>query len=605
MSRPNRTSRSNAVLGLSAGVAMLRHALFTGSLLLLLVGLPVFCGLAWLHVRAQTTPNDREIIVTWAEACGWAEGLSLPDHVLHYELDGAMYQLDAGSFANAPQVIALRDVVWTRIEPRLKWIAVIAGLAALIVGYGLGQVGGRIRRDAFLRGGLIATPRQLRRLLRGDGPLSLLQVGPIRLSRESECQHLLIEGTPGTGKSVALDHLLFGVGRAWPMIVYDTKGEFSKRLLGDGDVVLNPLDERCPGWTPWNEIVIPTDAALIAKVLVAPPQAGQDGFWVERARGMLSDVLESTPPERRTNAELCRLLVVAGIDELKVLLAGTPTGRLFQEADAGKMRESISGTLVETVRGLRLLRPDAKGSEGFSITAWVRAAAECTDAAPRVFLACPPNHAPAIAPIIAAWLESAAAAMLGLVPSRTRRVLFAIDELPTLPPLDYLQRLAAEGRGHGACIVAAVQSLAQLRVRYGDHGAAAFCAQFSTHLLFRAADPDTAEHASQLLGEEEIDTASETEGAASKTNHSLSGDLRTRRLVTPTEMMQLRNLHCFLRVPGPFPITELVLKPRRARDVALAYVPRDPSTLLHRPAVAPPKPESKPKPPTVDDGGPL
>jgi hypothetical protein len=601
MSRPNRTSRSDSVLGLTAAIATVRHALITWSLLLALVWLPAFCLLAWLHVRVQTTADDREVITTWAIASAWADGLSLPDHVVHYVLDSVPYQVDAGTFAHAPQVLAIRDTTWTRMAPRLWVIGLLAFAITLCIRVALGQVGGMIRRDAFLRGGWVGTPRELRRLLRRAGPLSLLQIGSIRLLRESECQHVLIEGTPGTGKSVALDQLLAGVGRAWPIVMYDTKGEFIARTFADGDVILNPLDRRCPVWTPWDEILVPSDAARIAKALVGA-QGPNDGFWIDAARGLLADVLVSIPPDRRTNAELCRTLTLANTEELQALLTGTPSGRLFGDAGAERMRESVRNTLLSSVRGLQLLQPDARAGEGFSMTAWVRAATQHAGTAARVYLFCPPDHAPAIAPIIAAWIESAAAAILGLGPSRTRRVLFAIDELPTLPPLEYLQRLAAEGRGYGACVIAATQSQAQLRQRYGDHGAAAFCAQFSTRVIFRTADADSAEQASRVLGEEELDIANETEGAASRTNHSVSGDLKTRRLVTPTEVLQLANLRCFVRVPGPFPIVELALKPRRVPDVAPTYQPRDPVTWLHRPVTAAPKREPCT---VVDDGGPI
>jgi hypothetical protein len=604
MSRPNRTSRSNPMLGLTAAIAMVRHALIMWSLLLALTWLPAFCLLGYLHVRAQTTVNEREIVTTWALAEAWSDGLSLPDHAVHYVLDGAPYEIDAGTFAHAPEVLAVRDTAWSHVAPRLWMLGLLAFAITLCVRFVLGRKGDAVRRDAFLRGGWTGTPRELRGRLRRAGPRSLLRIGPIRLLRETECQHVLIEGTPGTGKSVALDHLLASVGRTWPVILHDTKSEFVERLFAAGDVILNPRDERCPPWTPWNEIRAVTDAARVAKALVSA-QGPADAFWIDSARSLLADMLVSTPVERRTNGELWRLLALADTEELQALLAGTASGRLFSDAGAERMRESVRNTLLTSARGLQLLQPDARAGDGFSMVGWIRAATEHAGVKPRVFLSCPPEDAPAISPIIGAWIESAAAAVLGLGPSRTRRLVFAIDELPTLPPLEYLQRLTAEGRGYGAGVIAATQSLAQLRVRYSDHGAAAFMAQFSTRLVFRAADAESAEQASKLLGEEELDIANETEGAASRTNHSLSGDLRTRRLVTPTEVLQLPNLHCFVRVPGPYPVVELVLKPRRAPIVAPGYVPRDLVHLAQRPAATPPKPEPKPKPPTVDDGGPL
>lgn len=587
MTRPNRTSRTDAGLGISATIAAIRYALINGALLLVFVWLPAFGFFARSHVLAQTSPTERHVIQKWAEAAAWA-GIDVPNRPIQYGIEGSPALATAGAFAKAPRVLAIRDAVWNRVKKKLALFAVLALGITLCVRQLFVVFGGGIRGDAFLRGGWIATPRQLRRLIRGAGPLSPLQVGTIRLSQATECQHILLDGTTGTGKTVALDQLLSGVGREWRAVIYDTKGEFLSRTFADGDVILNPIDERCPAWTPWNEILHSTDAARIAKALIAS-QSPQDSYWIDASRALLADLLLSVPEDRRTNAELYRLCAIASTDELKQLLAGTLSARLFDDPGSERMRESVRNTLLTSVRGLQLLQPDARAGEGFSITHWVRAAVEQEGQTGRVFLFCPPDHAPAIGPVIAVWIESAAAAVLGLGPSRSRRILFAIDELPTLPVLEYLQRLAAEGRGYGVCLIAAIQSRAQLKQRYGNDGADALTALFSTRLVFRAADKDSAEHASQLLGEEEVDVARETEGAAARSNHSVSADQRMRRLVTTTEILLLPNLQCYLHVPGEFPIARLTLKPSDVADVVSAFVPRDPATLIHRPRPAAPR----------------
>lgn len=444
MTRPNRTTRSNSALGLNAVLATIRHALITWALLLGLVWLPVWAAFSWGHINRQTTAYERHVVLKWAEAVAWVDGLDLPARPISYGTDGAMLQAAAGDFARAPKVLAIRDAAWTRVKARIWLSAGLALLIVLCIRYMLGLFGQGIRGDAYLRGGWLTSPGDLGRLIRRAGPLSRFQLGKIRLSQESECQHLQIEGTPGTGKTVALRQLLGSIGRRWPAIIYDTKGEFlAESYDAERDVVLNPLDARCPDWTPWNEILSPTDAWRVAKAMVAS-QGPNDGFWIEAARQLLADFLLSAADDRRTNAELYRLCTVADTDELKTLLKGTPSGRLFADPGAERMRESVRNTLITSVRGLQLLRPEAKAGDGFSITQWVRTSVEGKGEAPRVFLFSPPDHAPAIAPIIAVWIESASAAVLGLGPSRTRRKLALV---PFAAFVGYLKDLRRDRDG--------------------------------------------------------------------------------------------------------------------------------------------------------------
>ncbi|WP_158755826.1 type IV secretion system DNA-binding domain-containing protein [Dyella sp. S184] len=602
MDRRNRTSRSDAVLGLHALAATARQIILQWALLLLVIGAPVWGAFSWHAYTAATTEDTRYFLSKWTEAWIWADGLHQPSRPIVYVENGKGSTISADQLRNWEPLIALRDEVRVRVEPSVKWAGFVAATVMAAVYILLWFFGRRLRGDQFLRGARVVSPSRLRRLLRRSGPLSLLSIGTIRLRRESECQHVILEGTTGTGKSVAFGQLLDSVDRAWAAIVYDTKADHLVRTFQpEHDVVLNPLDKRCPAWTLWDEILIPTDAWRVAKSMVASHGHG-DQYWVEAARQLLVDILLSVADDCKTNGELFRLCAVAETSELTTLLHGTSSGRIFVDPAGERMRESIRNTLVTSVRGLQLLDPNARPG-GFSITQWVREAVTCKGTSPRAFLLSPPDHAPAIMPIIAVWIEAAAAAILALGPSRTRRILFAIDELPTLPVLEYVVRLAAEGRGYGASVVMAVQSFAQLRQRYGADGADALAALFSTHVLFRAADSESAERVSKILGESEHDVARQSENAGTGRSLSVGSDRQSHRVVTATEMLQLPNLEAYLRVAGDFPLCRLRLTPTDTDAKTVAYVPRDPATLIHRPV-----PLRTPVPPAttiIDQTGPL
>ena len=78
-----------------------------------------------------------------------------------------------------------------------------------------------------------------------------------RVPRDREAMHFLIVGDSGTGKSAAIRQILSQIWeRGEAAIVYDPAMEYLPQFYNEarGDVVLNPLDARCPFWTPGDEV---------------------------------------------------------------------------------------------------------------------------------------------------------------------------------------------------------------------------------------------------------------------------------------------------------------------------------------------------------------
>ena len=97
----------------------------------------------------------------------------------------------------------------------------------------------------------------------------------IRIPAKAEAQHMQIIGDTGAGKSA----LIFrcsgrSAGRGDSAIVYDPAREFVKRFYDParGDVILNPLDKRCPYWGPAEELRSRSEAKALAASLFQPPQ---------------------------------------------------------------------------------------------------------------------------------------------------------------------------------------------------------------------------------------------------------------------------------------------------------------------------------------------
>lgn len=80
----------------------------------------------------------------------------------------------------------------------------------------------------------------------------------LRVPRDEETEGLLLLGDPGTGKSQVIQQILGMIARRNPpeaVVCYDPAGEFITNYFNPGqDVVLNPLDARCPYWSPTLEV---------------------------------------------------------------------------------------------------------------------------------------------------------------------------------------------------------------------------------------------------------------------------------------------------------------------------------------------------------------
>ena len=130
-------------------------------------------------------------------------------------------------------------------------------LTALIIGVTLMIIfppPRRSRSARYVRGTDVIPSRRLARELSGDG----VRIGDMRTPRRLESQHFLISGSPGTGKSTAIRSILRQIAqRGESAIVLDPECEYVPGFYRSerGDLILNPLDLRCPAWSPWWQLM--------------------------------------------------------------------------------------------------------------------------------------------------------------------------------------------------------------------------------------------------------------------------------------------------------------------------------------------------------------
>jgi len=202
--------------------------------------------------------------------------------------------------------------------------------------------------------GLLAS--DLRKCLRKTGLHSDLTLANIPIVKDSETSHILITGSPGSGKSIAIKSLLKQIRqRGDRAIVYSTAGEFIESFYeAENDVILNPLDARCPAWNIWQEGRIPPDFDTIAASLIQE-KAGSgsssgDPFWVLSARTLFSTVaMRMLQRQDYSTKRLLKDLLTIDLTEAAELVKGTEGAALLAEG-AEKTALSVRATLAVYIR---------------------------------------------------------------------------------------------------------------------------------------------------------------------------------------------------------------------------------------------------------------
>ena len=138
-----------------------------------------------------------------------------------------------------------------------------------------------------------------------------------------------------------------------------------------------------------------------------------------------------------------------------------------------------------------------------------------------------------------------------------------IDELAALGQVPSLATALSESRKFGGCIVAGIQNIHQLSAIYGQSQALNLLDQFSSRFIFRVGDIQTAQITSSMLGEvETIETQQSVSFGANTMRDGVNLNTldKRRNLILPTEIMNLSNLTCFVKLAGNWPITKLTMQ---------------------------------------------
>lgn len=394
-----------------------------------------------------------------------------------------------------------------------------------------------------------ADPDVIRAIETGDQSLSVTVAGA-PLPPGNESLHTLVCASTGAGKSVTLVALLANIrARGERAIVLDNGHEFHRRFGRPDDVVMGPLAND-HGWAIGNEIRQPYEWARFARSVV-PDGHGESRSWHEYAQRFFANVGEALGAGV-SNRELIEALTVWSPAELAPLLRGTTSAVMLQEGGE-RLLTNVRSIFSGYLQGWRYT-PEGP----FSFRDYM---AKREDAA-WLWIPYRESELGVARGLVTCWTDMLVTAGF----DRTEGVpltWIVIDELDSLGELSSLIEATTKLRKRRVAIVAAIQSLSQLTTHYGPDKARTLLNCFSNLLVLRSVEPDTAEALSRHLGEREHWDTSYSKGTSQRgfeeKTHS-EGTNRTKRqsrIVLPSEIQALPDLHGFLKPAGPWPVVRV------------------------------------------------
>ena len=456
---------------------------------------------------------------------------------------------------------------------RTALIPVVFGAAALVWR-------SRHTLDAMhIRGLRLLTPREHNRQLNGGVIRRMfdqhtgIQIGTSIIPRQKECENFLISGSPGSGKSTGIRQMVSQVrDRVQSAIVLDVDSEFIQEFYDErrGDVVLNPLDARCPFWSPWFEFrpdSLTMDAEAMAASLVRGlARTPTEEFFRDSARTLIEAIFERVS-DRQNPAAIADFLAMPR-KELHEALAGTRAYPLVDE-HAAEQGTGIISVAANATKGFYHLPRREQTNRVWCARQW---------AASRegwIFLPSTEDARAAIQSLQGVWLDSL---VRWLMTSEigSEQVWIFVDELPAMGYQTQIERLLTRGRKRGISTVIGFQNVAQLRAIYGKDTTVTMTSAPTTKVILRCDEAETAKWASDLLGSREIERTEMTMLAGlsnMREGVNLSARRTSEHIVTPAEVQLLQPFHGYLCVAGN-DRTTITIPERHLNKLYPAFIPR-------------------------------
>jgi type IV secretory pathway TraG/TraD family ATPase VirD4 len=456
----------------------------------------------------------------------------------------------------------------------------------------------QMKYGRVLRGPLMLSPKEFNKAQKGDGIgfKTTESEKMMRIPLRKEAQHLQLMGDTGVGKTQLIMQCLRQIRqRGDSAIVYDPACEYIQRFYdaGRGDIVLNPLDDRCPYWGPAQEMESNAEADAIAASLYQPATADKDEFFHQTPAQIFAHLLKLGP----TPHQLAEWM--ASDTELMKRVQGTEMA-FYIDRKAGPQRAGVLSSLGLVAKCFRLLPQKDEKRPVWNARTWSKKRQGW------IFITSRPPERETLRPLHSLWIDLLVMRLLSAPQPGQKPVWFVIDELASLQKLPQLHTAITENRKSKNPLVLGFQGKAQLEVIYG-HLAEVMLSQPATKIFMKTAEPKAAEWISEAIGKVEIERLKETKFDGSRSGKNFTVERQIEPLVMGSEITGLDDRHAYLKLgnnvarfafdyldlPTPTP----GFLPRHSPDGEMSF---DPDTLEPRSPKAS-EPERHPEPTTTTD----
>lgn len=519
---------------------------------------------------------------------------------------GGTMQLPASELATFPTVARAWDQMSELLSAALTRSALFL-IPALIAFYWFAaRFGSRSKERKHERGAMLVTLHELVEEVRAHNnkerareltvamgskrrltlPSEIAKVFPYRPSHLAqvtypwrlEQSHAMLIGTTGMGKTVALSDMLEEArANGQRAVVFDLTGTFIEHFYeSDRDIILNPLDARCPQWSVFDECRDEAEFSAAAEALVPHDGGGSEQFWVLAARLLFVEMcLRLRADGKATNEALASELMTADLSAVHKLMRGTIADPLTAP-EAARMAESIRAVFNANAKALKLL---PRSGPKFSVRDWVEAEDRPSSI---LFISARYVDMSVCSQLLTVWLDTAMNTLMAMDRSADLRLWFFIDEMGALHRLPALEKGLQTARNFGGAIVTGIHAYAKLKEVYGENMAMTLSSLARTKLILGTADRETATWCSDFIGHRQIRDMEEgyTYGYNNARDAvSLTPRKNIEPLLLPDQLMNLPRLSGYLKFPDGFPAAPVKLTPvtrdRRAKSFIRRAEDRD------------------------------
>lgn len=591
------------------GSELLRHRIAllgkSAAGLLLVLGLCISAGVCWeIHTSLDRSDHYLALMRMKAGVWNWLE--FNPDKEIILENDnGRPVPLTMGTVAQHPNVVR----AWVKTLSALTAGFALGGMIGTplvtALWFWMRQFGRDTPADRHDRGAQLVTGRELERQLKDWNiaerrrayrkTLGMLWLWKYLLSTSKsrdqaglyrpytlagypfpwgqETTHAMILGTTGTGKTTALRDLLYQAReRGHRAVVFDLTGAYVEAFYDpERDILLNPLDERCPYWSIFHECNSREEFTAAAEALLPHDGGTSEPFWILAARLLCVETcLRLQQYGKATNEALADELMTTSLSQVHLLLKQTMADPLTAP-EAARMAESIRAVFNVNAQALLSL---PKAGDPFSIRRWIE---DERDAGSIVFISARYADLSTVRSLLTLWMDTAIHTVTRLPISRTLRLWFVFDELGALHRLPALEKGLQTGRNFGAAFMLGIHAISKLRETYGDKLATTLASLARTKLILATSDYDTAKWCSEFLGHRQFKRMEEgyAYGASSiRDAVTLTPQTKVEALVMPDDIMNLPNLYGYIKFSQGFPAAPIKLRYRQYVLKAKAFIRR-------------------------------